>query len=129
MNLPLHSGWPGALEAGLLALLIGALVYAAVHWLARDGAWRPGHDVGWAMLVAVAIGAGIDLWHLFYITVVKLESPVYARIALQKIHDADFLGRRVVLELVGALVGVGLAWTGFTFRRERRLRGSGNSGN
>ena len=37
------------------------------------------------------VATGIDAWHLFYMGVVKLESPVYARIALQKIHDPNFL--------------------------------------
>lgn len=120
MNLPLHTGWLGAVEAGLLAALIGCLLYLLFHWLSRTSGWKPGHDVGWAMLAAVVVGAGIDLWHLFYITVVRLESPVYARIALQKIHDADFLGLRVLLEIVGALVGVALAWAAVAAWRERR---------
>ncbi|WP_058834787.1 hypothetical protein [Luteimonas abyssi] len=110
MNLPLHLGWLGALEAGAIALLIGLLVFAVFHALARRGRWGAGHSIGWACLVAVAIGAGIDLWNLFYMGVARLESPVYARIVLQRIHDPDGLGARVVMEVLGALVGVALGW-------------------
>jgi len=66
--------------------------------------------------MAVVIGAGIDGWHLFYLGVVKLESPVYARMALQKIHDPDSLGARVALEAIGAVVGVVLSRLAFSAR-------------
>ena len=110
MNLPLHPGWPGALEAGLIALLVGALAYALFHAIGVRARWAPGPAIGWACLVAVAIAAGTDIWHLFYMGVVKLESPVYARIALSKIHDPNGLGARVLMEVLGAFTGVGLAW-------------------
>jgi hypothetical protein len=45
---------------------------------------------------------------------VRLESPVYARLALQGIHDADSLGTRVVSEIIGAGVGVLLGWRLFS---------------
>ena len=35
MNLPLHFGLLGTLEAGLIALLVGLLVYALWHRLCR----------------------------------------------------------------------------------------------
>ena len=110
MNLPLHLGWLGALEAGLIAMAIGFVLFLATHALSGRLAWSPGHSVGWACLGAVAIGAGIDLWNLFYLGVVKLESPVYARIALAKIHDPGELGARVLMEVLGALTGVAMGW-------------------
>lgn len=110
MNLPLHLGWLGALEAGLIALAIGMLSYGVFHALGERFGWNPGHAIGWACLSAAAVAAGIDIWNLFYLGVVRLESPVYARIALSRIHDADGLGARVVMELLGALTGVALAW-------------------
>ncbi|MDH5821543.1 hypothetical protein QFW77_00845 [Luteimonas sp. RD2P54] len=110
MNLPLHLGWLGALEAGLIALAIGFVLHGLFHALQKRFAWKPGHDIGWACLAAVALGAGVDLWNLFYLGVVRLESPVYARIALSRIHDADGLGARVFMEIVGALGGVALGW-------------------
>ena len=110
MNLPLHLGWPGALEAGLIALLVGLLAFALFHAIGTRARWPHGHAIGWSSLVAVMVGAGIDAWHLFYMGVVKLESPVYARIALSKIHDPDGLGIRVLMEVIGALSGVALGW-------------------
>ncbi|WP_257644014.1 hypothetical protein [Luteimonas salinisoli] len=128
MNLPLHLGWAGALEAGLIALAIGVLLYVAFHALQRRFAWKPGHDIGWACLVAIALGAGIDAWNLFHLGVVRLESPVYARIALARIHDADALGTRVFMEIVGALGGVALAWLAVDALRRRRERGGAMRG-
>lgn len=112
MNLPLHLGWPGNLEAALIAFAIGLLVYSLIHVLARRGAWAPGHAMGWSLVIACAIAAGIDVCNLFYLGVVRLESNVYARMALAGIHDAQNLGTRVVMELIGASAGVGagMAW-------------------
>lgn len=116
MNLPLHFGLLGALEAGAIALLIGLLVYAVWHWIAARAGLHHSHAIGWSCVMAVVIGAGIDGWHLFYLGVVKLESPVYARLALQKIHDPDSLGARVALEAIGAAVGVVLSRLAFSAR-------------
>lgn len=110
MNLPLHRGWLGALEAGGIAFVIAVLAYLVFRGIGRRAGWKPGHAIGWSCLVAVAISAGIDLWNLFYISVVRLESPLYARIVLQGIHDADHLAARVTMELLCALLGVVLAW-------------------
>lgn len=114
MNLPLDFGWLGILEAALIALAVGVLVCGFWQWLLRRGAVGHAQAIGWAMACAVVVGAGIDAWHLFYLGMVKLESPLYARIALQAIHDPDVLGLRVVMEMIGACCGVllGLALFG-----------------
>ncbi|MDR1075724.1 MAG: hypothetical protein LBL59_05345 [Xanthomonadaceae bacterium] len=127
MNLPLHFGMLGALEAGLIALLVGFAIYAPWAWFCRRQNWGPGHVVGWALLGAIAIGAGWDVWNLFYTSIVKLESPLYARIALNSIHDPDMLGTRVVLEIIGAMAGVCLGWLAFSRRHEtgRKLGAEG----
>jgi hypothetical protein len=70
----------------------------------------PGQSLGWACVTAIVVAAGIDSWNLFYLGVVRLESPVYARIALAKMHDADALGARVFMEWLGALSGVVVGW-------------------
>ncbi len=110
MNLPLHYGLLGALEAGLIAFVIGVLVYAGWAWVCRRTGLLIGHAVGWGGAIAVAASAGIDAWNLFYLGMVKLESPLYARLALAGIHDPDNLGTRVMLEIIGALSGVVLGW-------------------
>lgn len=110
MNLPLHFGWLGVLEAALIALAIGIVIWFFWRWLARLAGWPEARAIGWACVMAVVVAAGIDSWNLFYLGVARLESPVYARIALSKIHDPNFLGTRVLLEWAAALCGVVLAW-------------------
>lgn len=114
MNLPLHYGVLGAVEAGLIAFIVGVLCFLFWHWLCDRQRWSIGHAVGWACVMAVLVGAGIDAWHLFYLGISRLESPLYARLALQGIHDAESLGSRVVLEIAGALGGVALGWQWFS---------------
>ncbi|MEP6908737.1 MAG: hypothetical protein ABI858_12275 [Pseudoxanthomonas sp.] len=114
MNLPLHLGFLGAIEAGLIALLIGMLAFVFWRWLMRITGGSIGHALGWACLTAVAASSGLDIWNLFYLGIMKLESPLYARLALQGIHDAGSLGARVVCEVTGALTGVALGWLWFS---------------
>ncbi|MCD7097746.1 hypothetical protein [Stenotrophomonas sp. MMGLT7] len=116
MNLSLHFGLLGTLEAGLIALAIGFLVYLLWSRLASWLGWSSGVTLGWACVIAVAIGAGVDAWNLFYTSIVRLESPLYARIALQSIHDPDQLGARVVVEAVAAVAGVALSFWVFSSR-------------
>ncbi|MEO8365702.1 MAG: hypothetical protein ABI538_05790 [Pseudoxanthomonas sp.] len=114
MNLPLHLGWLGVLEAGVIALLVGLLVYGLLQWVVRKLKGSVGHALGWGFVIAAVVSAGIDAWNLFYLGMVRLESPVYARLALQGIHDADSLGARVVCEITGAGIGVLLGWQLFS---------------
>ena len=116
MNLSLHFGLLGSLEAGAIALLVGLLVHALVHYLTRSLQWAIGHVLAWSCGVAVVIGAGIDIWKLFYMGIVRMESPFYARLYLVTIHDPNELGSRVVLEIIGALCGVALGWMMFSAR-------------
>jgi hypothetical protein len=53
---------------------------------------------------------------------------LYARLALQGIHDAESLGARVVCEVVGALTGVVSGWHWFSDGfREKNVPESTNS--
>ena len=110
MNLTLHTGMLGALEAGLIAFAIGVLVFALWSWVCRRSGLTAGHELGWSAALALLLAAGIDTWHLFYLGMARLESPLYARLALAGIHDPDHLGLRVVLQILGALSGVLLGW-------------------
>ncbi|WP_421568991.1 hypothetical protein [Stenotrophomonas sp. PD6] len=116
MNLPLHFGLLGTLEAGLIALLVGLLVYALWHRVCRWAGWSAGYAIGWACVIAVVISAGIDAWKLFYMGIMRLESPQFARMFLATVHDPNELGSRVVLEVAGALAGVALGWLIFSSR-------------
>ena len=131
MNLPLHLGFLGALEAGLIAMLVGVLAYALWHWLMRTFGGTVAQTVGWAGLTAVVVAGGIDAWNLFYLGIMKLESPLYARLALQGIHDPGSLGARVVMEVTGALVGVVIGWRLFSdgFGKENVEKHDGSAGN
>lgn len=110
MNLALYTGWAGVLAASAIAFLAGVAMWLLWRWIGRRAGWPEARSIGWACVTAIAIAAGIDSWHLFHLGVARLESPVYARIALSKIHDPNYLGTRVVLEWTGALVGVVAAW-------------------
>lgn len=114
MNLPLHLGFLGAIEAGLIALLAGILSYGLWRWLMRRAGASIGHAIGWACVTAMVVAGGIDAWNLFYLGVMKLESPLYARLTLQSIHDAESLGARVVCEVAGAMCGVAIGWQLFS---------------
>ena len=120
MNLVLHMGLLGSLEAAGIALLVGMLAYVlAALTFGRHGG-EPGHVLGAACVAGVLVGAGVDLWKMFYLGMVKLESPLSARLALASIHDPDQLGTRAVLEALAALLGVGLSWWLFSARLEKR---------
>lgn len=110
MNLPLSFGFPGALEAGLIAFLIGALFLVLWQWLGNRFGLHTGVVIGWACVSAILCSASLDGWNLFYLSAVKMESPNTVRLVLATIHDPDGLGTRVALELIGALCGVVLCW-------------------
>ncbi|MBJ7516181.1 MAG: hypothetical protein JHC82_08080 [Stenotrophomonas sp.] len=125
MNLPLHFGLLGTLEAAGIALLVGLLMYFLFHHIARALRWTHGHALGWASGIAAVISAGIDMWKLFYMGIVRMESPFYARLYLATIHDPNELGSRVVLEIIGALSGVALGWLLFSSRSAAESRDPG----
>lgn len=120
MNLPLHYGWLGSLEAGAIGFFAGLLVFALWQRGCRRAGLSHGYALGWGCLIATAIAAGWDAWNLFYTSIVRLESPLYARLALAGIHDPDELGSRVVLEVTGAFAGVAIGGWLFIARSEKK---------
>jgi len=109
-------GWVGGLQAGAIAMLVGALVFALLRW--RTGsAWSHGAQLGWAWLLALALAASGDLWDLFYFNFAQLQSLQLLRAKLATVHDPDGIGTRVLCELLGAALGVYAAWLLARWRR------------
>ena len=106
----LDYGFAGASEAALIAAAVGFVLFTLAHALRRFARWRPGSEIGIAFALTLLLAAGVDAWDLFHLSIVRLESPYAIQQALQRIHDPDALGARVVLEFVGAVAGVALGW-------------------
>lgn len=122
MNLGwLDTGMLGAIEAGLISMLVAVLVHGLAYLIGRRVDWSPAGVIGRAFLVAWAISSGADVWHLAYLGIVPLESVVTIQRALAGIHDPAWLGVRVVIEFVGVSVGVMLGWLLWTGAGRRAL--------
>jgi hypothetical protein len=106
----LSLGVAGALEAGGIALLIGALLCALCHHLGRRMGWKQGTEIGVAFVATFFIAAGVDAWDLFHLSITRLESPFVIARTLGEIYDPAYLGTRVVFEFCGAIVGVMIGW-------------------
>jgi hypothetical protein len=106
----LSFGMPGVLEAAAIALAVGLVFALVAHWIGRLSGWKPGTEIGVALVVTLVVAAGVDAWDLFYLSIVRLESPYVIMRTLETIHDPDFLGTRVVFEFAGAVAGVMLGW-------------------
>lgn len=106
----LSNGVAGALQAAAIAALLGVALSVAGHALARFVGWREGTAIGVAFALTLLFGAGVDAWNLFYLSIVRLESPFAIRETLATIHDPGSLGTRVVFEFIGASGGVMLGW-------------------
>jgi multisubunit Na+/H+ antiporter MnhB subunit len=102
-------GWTGGLQAGLIAAAVGALLFLLFRWRTRQ-AWSHGSQMAWAYVLGVALAASGDLADLFYFNYARLQSVQLLRVKLAEVHDPDGLGTRVLCELAGVAIGVGLAW-------------------
>lgn len=106
----LSSGVAGVVEAGAIAFAVGLVACVLMHHLGRRAGWRQGSEIGVALLLTLILGAGVDAWDLFHLSIVRLESPIVIQHLLDDIHDPENLGARVVAEFAGAVAGVMLGW-------------------
>lgn len=100
----------GVVLAACISLVAGVLLLGLVHAWGRRQHWSHAAEIGWAWLATVVLTAGADTWHLLYLGIVPLESPVTIARVLAPIHDPDTLGMRVMCEFIGASAGVMLGW-------------------
>lgn len=103
-------GLVGGLEAGAISLAVAALLYLLLHRLGRGRGWGHGREMSWAFLLAMLLTALQDIWNLFYLNFANLQSVSLMRATLSTVHDPDSIGTRVLLEVVGAMLGVYIAW-------------------
>lgn len=103
-------GMPGAFAAGLLSLLAGLILYWPVHAMGRQLGWTPAGNIARTFLLTALATASVDIWNLFYLGIVPMQSPVTLARVLATIHDPDYLGKRVVLEITGAALGAVVGW-------------------
>lgn len=102
-------GWIGALQAGAIAAIAGAVLLLLLRWRTR-GSWSHGAQMAWAYVLAIALAGGNDLGNLFYFNYARLQSLQLLRMKLAQVHDPDGLGTRVLGELAGAALGIAIAW-------------------
>jgi hypothetical protein len=103
-------GIVGGLEAGMISVLVGMLLFGVFHWLGRRNGWSYGPQVSWAFLLTTLLTAGGDLSDLFYFNYAQTQSLQLLRAQLAQVHDPDGIGTRVALELFGAVLGIYLGW-------------------
>ncbi|HEX7816885.1 hypothetical protein [Dyella sp.] len=116
-------GTLGGLEAGLIALVVGVLVFGVFHALGRRAGWHYGAQFGWSYLVTLLLAASGDLWDLVYFNYAQLQSLQLLKAKLAEVHDPDGIGTRVFFEFVGAGIGLYLGYLLFAALLRRRARG------
>jgi len=109
-------GMVGALQAAGIAAVVGFILFSLAHLLRNAFGWRQGTEIGVAFALALLLAAGVDAWELFSLNIVRLESPFAIQQRLARIHDPGSLGLRVVMEFLGAAVGVAVGWLAWSRR-------------
>lgn len=103
-------GWIGGLQAGAISAAAGLLLYLAIHLLGRRQGWSDVRQAGLAWGATLLLTARMDLWNLFYFNYGRLQSLQLLKARLDAVHDPDGIGIRVLCELLGAGIGVGIGW-------------------
>jgi len=115
-------GLAGGLEAGAVSLAAGFLLYLFLHAVNRYLGWSEGLRIGWSYFIALLLTASGDLWNLLYFNYTSgLQSLQLLKAKLAMVHDPDHIGMRVLFELLGAAIGVYLAWALCSGDWKRRL--------
>lgn len=114
-------GIVGALEIGAIALVVGFVLYAVLHKTTRA---NHGVLMGWSWLLSTALVGAVDFKDIFYFNFSRFQSIQLLRLQLAEVHDPDAIGLRCFFVMLGAIVGVGLAWAIFSVAFSRR-RGDG----
>jgi hypothetical protein len=119
-------GLVGGLEAGAISLAAGFLLYLLFHAVGRRLGWNDALRIGWSYFIALLLTASGDMWNLFYFNYTSgLQSLQLLRAKLAEVHDPDHIGMRVLFELLGAAIGVYVAWALCSGDWKRRLTGRG----
>ena len=103
-------GIVGGLQAGLISMLAGLMLFGLFHWLGRRNGSSCGPQIGWSFLLASLLTVSGDLWHMFYLNYGRLQSLQLLQAKLAQIHDPDGLGTRVLCELLGVVLGISIGW-------------------
>lgn len=117
------NGIVGGIEAGLVSLVAGLLLFLLLHLLGRRRGWCDAHKIGWAFLLASVLTVSGDLWDMFYFNYANLQSLSLLRAELAQVHDPQNLGLRVLCELLGISLGIYLGWVcvgGYRSRKATR---------
>ena len=85
-------------------------MFLLFHRLTRRNGWSDAQRIGWAYFLALVLTAREDMWNLFYFNYARLQSLQLLRAKLAEVHDPDGMGTRVLCELLGAALGVFVAW-------------------
>jgi hypothetical protein len=119
-------GLAGSLQAGAISLVAGILLYLLFHLVGRARGWGNGPRIGWSYLFTLIFTVSGDMWNLFYFNYTSgLQSLQLLRAKLAEVHDPDHIGMRVLFELLGAAIGVYLAWAVCSGDWKRRFTGRG----
>ena len=100
----------GGIEAGVISVLAGLLLFGLFHWLGQRNDWSYGPQIGWSFLLATVLTASGDLWDLFYFNYARLQSLQLLKAKLAQVHDPDGIGTRVLCELLGVALGIYIGW-------------------